>query len=279
DVPLELYYATVENNETVKIAWQPGLQKNIGKYIIDRSTNAGAWEENFAETPNTSFIDNDVKVNNDYYAYRVRTSDECGNESEPGNTAQSVLLRSSIDNDYVNLSWNVYEQWAAGVNRYVIQVRKRDRQFVTVGTVPGTATTFRDDSVYLYIDTAYCYRLIAYENGDSPDSSVSNVTCSVLDPRIWAPNAFTPNGDTLNDTWHITALSVYNTLGTDILSFQLQIFDRWGNLVFTSDDLFKGWDGTHNGKPVLPDVYIYSFGAKGVDSRFIYRNGTITVLK
>lgn len=66
---------------------------------------------------------------------------------------------------------------------------------------------------------------------------------------IYLPNAFTPNGSGTND--------VFYAYGTNIQEFNLLIFDRWGNLLFESKDIYKGWDGTFKNDPVQEDVYVW----------------------
>ncbi len=77
------------------------------------------------------------------------------------------------------------------------------------------------------------------------------------DTRVYAPNAFSPNGDGIND---------YFTLFTDIAAVEissLQIYDRWGNQVFEKNNFSpnipeQGWDGIWRGKNMQPDTYVYS---------------------
>jgi gliding motility-associated-like protein len=66
---------------------------------------------------------------------------------------------------------------------------------------------------------------------------------------IWFPNAFTPDGNGVND--------FFKPIGKDIIKYHLQIFDRWGSLDFQSTDINKGWDGTVKGVIAPPDVYTY----------------------
>ncbi len=68
-------------------------------------------------------------------------------------------------------------------------------------------------------------------------------------PGLWLPNAFTPNGDGIND--------VFKALGYHVVSFHMHIFNRWGELVFVSDHMDRGWDGKHNGMPCELGVYVY----------------------
>jgi len=74
-------------------------------------------------------------------------------------------------------------------------------------------------------------------------------TGELFGSSFYIPDAFSPNGDGRND--------VFRAQGADILTFDMKIFDRWGELLFESTALDKGWDGTRNGSPVSNDVYVY----------------------
>ncbi len=67
--------------------------------------------------------------------------------------------------------------------------------------------------------------------------------------KVYIPNAFSPNHDGIND--------VFQVFGEDILVNSLKIFDRWGGIVFESNDENNIWDGTQNGKPCLPGTYTF----------------------
>ncbi len=92
---------------------------------------------------------------------------------------------------------------------------------------------------------------------------------------IYIPNAFTPNSDGLNDG--------FKALGMGITDFKLQIFDRWGVMVFESDDINKAWDGTINGKgdyeSTKEDVYVWKVQVKDVLSNRHDLIGHVTLVK
>ncbi len=69
--------------------------------------------------------------------------------------------------------------------------------------------------------------------------------------NIFIPNAFSPNGDGLNDIFMAIATSDY------IQKFHMLIFDRWGGQIFESNDIFTGWDGTMHGKLLPGGMYTY----------------------
>lgn len=86
----------------------------------------------------------------------------------------------------------------------------------------------------------------------SPSGCIDSASVSILaDPLsgIFLPTAFTPNGDGKND--------VFKILGGKIQKIDLKIFNRWGQVVFSTTDRTKGWDGSFAGKPQPPGNYVY----------------------
>jgi gliding motility-associated-like protein len=71
------------------------------------------------------------------------------------------------------------------------------------------------------------------------------------DHTFFLPNAFSPNGDGIND--------VFQPMGNVIVAetYRLEIFDRWGQEVFLTDDQGKGWDGAYGGVPAQAGVYVF----------------------
>lgn len=86
------------------------------------------------------------------------------------------------------------------------------------------------------------------------------------------PDAFTPNGDGRNDGFHII------TYGND-LKYELQIFDRWGQKVFTSYNQSDAWDGTLDGKPCEIGTYYYFFKAQCMTGQNEEHKGEITLVR
>ena len=100
-----------------------------------------------------------------------------------------------------------------------------------------------------------------------------NIYYKYCDTSIYIPNSFTPNGDGLNDVF--TIKTNYN-----FINFKLVIYDRWGELLFESDDINKGWDGTYKGKVAPLNVYIYQFtGTIKETGENIKKTGRVTVVR
>lgn len=75
--------------------------------------------------------------------------------------------------------------------------------------------------------------------GNCLSSDSSTITGDGTGGTLYIPNAFTPNEDNINE--------IFLAKGTGISAFEMHIFDRWGNLLFYSDDVNKGWDGKIEG--------------------------------
>jgi gliding motility-associated-like protein len=85
------------------------------------------------------------------------------------------------------------------------------------------------------------------------------------------PTGFSPNGDGNNDV-----LNVYGTL--KVSDFKLEIYNRWGEKLFTTTDKSKGWDGTYNGVNVPVGVYAYIYRVN-LDGKIIQKSGSVTLIR
>lgn len=101
--------------------------------------------------------------------------------------------------------------------------------------------------------------------------SSKSIHIDVLIPDLFIPTGFSPNNDGVNDVIFVRSLS--------IASMSLQIFDRWGGLVFESSKQEKGWDGTANGKKLDAGVYVFKFEATLLSGDKIEQSGNITLFR
>jgi gliding motility-associated-like protein len=107
------------------------------------------------------------------------------------------------------------------------------------------------------------------ENIDSVTVFVKEVSCE--EPEIFIPNAFTPDGDSKNDKVFVR--------GNTIRELTLKIFDRWGELVFETNDPSIGWDGSYKGKQAAPAVYVYWLEATCYNEEKFFKKGNITLIR
>ena len=90
-------------------------------------------------------------------------------------------------------------------------------------------------------------------------------------PYVFVPNAFSPNGDGENDILYVR--------GHSIKKIEFRIFNRWGELVFETNDINIGWDGTYKGKLANPDVFDYYLKVECVGDEHNQIQGNITILR
>lgn len=87
------------------------------------------------------------------------------------------------------------------------------------------------------------------------------ITIQISESKLEMPNAFSPNGDGINDIYR--AKNNYQS----IVEFDAYIFNRWGQKIYEWHDPAGGWDGKFNGKDVKQGVYFVLVKAKGADGR------------
>lgn len=117
----------------------------------------------------------------------------------------------------------------------------------------------------------YFVRFVGSNSDGSCESAGETYTVSIGASDLRIPNAFTPNGDGINDVWRVAYRS--------LLSFSCTIFDRYGNEIYSFNDPTGGWDGKYKGKTVKPGVYFYVIEAEGADGTKYKKGGDINILK
>jgi gliding motility-associated-like protein len=114
------------------------------------------------------------------------------------------------------------------------------------------------------------YRVIAYKQGANEISSMSNETTVTPNMAIYVPNSFTPNGDGMNET--------FGAYSEGVKDFTMQVFDRWGAMIFESNDINKRWDGTYRGQLAPQGSYVYKIQAKAINGRILTKKGTVNLI-
>ena len=151
----------------------------------------------------------------------------------------------------------------------------------------GLTLSANTDLNYTYLwSTGETTNDIDVFEGGKYDVTITNGACPITDQvtittycpwTLYVPNAFTPdiNGDGIND--------LFAAKGTNILEYELTVYDRWGLKIFESNDLNEGWDGTYNGNLVQVDVYVWKIYYTVENSKGgledLTKVGTVTVVR
>jgi gliding motility-associated-like protein len=101
--------------------------------------------------------------------------------------------------------------------------------------------------------------------------SSSDSTHVVANCDVYISTAFSPNHDGIND--------FFNIIPANIVSYDLKIYDRWGEMVFETTDVSKSWDGTYKGKDCQQDNYVYYATGVKKDQQPFSLKGTVTLVR
>ncbi|MFT4152420.1 PKD domain-containing protein [Parafilimonas sp.] len=112
--------------------------------------------------------------------------------------------------------------------------------------------------------------LIAYSENGCTDTACSTVT-AIITPLVDVPKAFSPNGDGVNDIIYVQ--------GFGISKMAWRIYNRWGQLMFTSSSISDGWNGRFKGALQPQDVYAYVLNIEFSDGTKVNKKGDITLLR
>jgi gliding motility-associated-like protein len=134
----------------------------------------------------------------------------------------------------------------------------------------GGSSTLRNP-YHDYTDTGnYWITEYVFNQYGCRDSSIGTVTVA-MDFEFYIPNTFTPNGKGLNE--------IFTGVGRSVSDYQMNIFDRWGELLFSTTNISNGWDGTYNGVQVKQDVYIYEIKLRDTSNNAHQYVGQVNLLR
>ena len=256
------------------------VRVNVGEgyqgheYELQRlNKDTDSWtglERKGTANPEVIFTDYDVNTDEFSYRYRIAVYNECEQLVSQSQEAETMLLQG-FRNDELgmqrhNLSWSHYDGFPFGVDRYEVLVKTTadpSNYGQPLETMDANRSNFNRNVSDMTGDPGlFCYQIIAVEvdpEGDLEAAS-SNWLCLVEEPVVWLPNAFTPNGDDLNDWYPWTAdtpnVGFIGDAPEGSSNFRLSIFNRWGNVVYETESIGTPWDGKVNGKLVPNGVYM-----------------------
>jgi gliding motility-associated-like protein len=110
------------------------------------------------------------------------------------------------------------------------------------------------------------------ENNCMGKDSILIVPKSICTTAIYIPNAFTPNGDYLNDIFKAKVFG-------NIISFRLQVYNQWGQQIFTTENPENGWDGKMKGRPADAGVFVWICTYQLQGRKPTTQKGTVTLIR
>jgi gliding motility-associated-like protein len=223
-----------------------------------------------------------VNVQTKSYSYYFTTEGPCNLIFDTSQIAKTILLsvimKSPGDQE---LNWNLYSDFIKFTQNQELLLSNsnlftRSSTWNILGSLNTTTNSATDNTLFGLNQEKICYCIRAVENPPTgtysrQDTSYSNIQCVTADPIIYFPNAIQING--YNTVFYPQGVFVDSTLS------HFEIYNRWGEIIFETNNIFKGWDGTENNEFVQSDVYAYRATIIGINGKVLYFDGTITVLK
>lgn len=239
------------------------LELCLGDSVQFNITNTAGF--NYSWTPtdhlSNSSIPNPVATPQDTITYYyVGTQANCIDTVEQYIAVKDVLLS--------------YQSEVKICGKPILLTAETDASTQLTWSLQASFSNPQEDSIYATAPGVYY--LMATQDGCQKTAAITvgldEECCS--EDKIVIPNAFTPNGDLMNDHYQIKdELNIVENM-------ELHIYNRWGQKVFYSDDKNKGWDGSFKGNKLQSDVFDYymQIGCIGGAADF-FKKGDITLIR
>ncbi|EMR03186.1 gliding motility-associated C-terminal domain-containing protein [Cesiribacter andamanensis] len=203
--------------------------------------------------------------------YRLSYADGCGNQASAATPFCPLYLsRQAGEPDAFVPMWTPYEGYRQGVQEYVVQELDGADRVLNEWSA-GTATRYDGFALFTPADVGRRFRIMALPAEEGLRPSYSNTLAFELSMEAHFPNAFSPNGDGLNDEFKV--------LGKFVEKASLWVYNRWGELIFHSEDKEQGWDGTLGGKDSPAGPYVYKALVQTSDGRQRTLRGTVVLTR
>ncbi len=262
--PIENIHASYLGKAAVLTWVEPGfnnLQYNIWQsrngapYTLDGQSNAATYTS--------------TGLNPDFntYQFQIIAEDSCGNQSTNSITATPTYLSfEHQQGNFYNIFWNDYQGWVSGVNSYQFQTLSLD------GAIQDEFTLVELNEKLLNISNLpgnrFRIRIVAAEGSYE---AYSNVIALAKTKTILIPDAFTPNGDGLNDE--------IAPILDSAQQYEFLIYNKWGELIFRSDNHLIGWDGSYKNGTAAEGTYIYRIKYQNEFGELFEQSGTFILMR
>jgi len=270
---------SVTDDESIRIKFIVDAIKMGSGFDLYRSEDGSSYKKvgfiNFTGGPNYTFTDVNLNTRERSYYYKALAKDSCGNDRTQSAIVKSVWLQVGDVKQNMfekKLTWNNYTAFGGGLGGYSVYRIVND-------VVPTQPTGYTNGPVNEYVDNVEDaategakieYMVIAVEALGNPnniaETANSNRATTYVEADVFIPTAFAPKG--VNKVWRPVTHFV------DKNDYNLKIFNRWGNLLFNTNDDTQGWDG--NGSP--NDTYLYLITYKNSRGEYVELKGTFTLL-
>ncbi|WP_159468613.1 gliding motility-associated C-terminal domain-containing protein [Dyadobacter sp. 3J3] len=216
-----------------------------------------------AKNQQIEYEDKNVNTGAKSYCYRFSYENSCPLRSEFSDPVCSILLQQSPN----DISWTNNSPFLQGLESY--SVIQNESNIGTTDTPVGLVNTY---SLNLNTQTksGYTFQIVGHSKQGNL-LSFSNIVNYTQEFALLVPDAFTPNEDNINEKFVVKALFV-NT-------FKMSIFNRWGQVIFQTNDINNSWDGMINGEKAPAGSYVYKVEITDSTDKSFSKSGSFFLIR
>ncbi len=255
------------NGDGIELSWLPApLDVNVVHYNIQRADNGMNFVKQ-GEATQTNILDPEI-TGLTPVCYKITYEDNCGNTSADGVTACAIFLSYTVQDNTYRLTWTDYEGWQNGIDYYRVEKTDAEGNLIEHVNV-GLSNEYIEPPGNE--DQVINYRIIGITNNFPVHEVASNQIKLVYEAKVFFPNAFTPDGGSRNNTFKV--------IGYFFKQYELAIYNRWGELLFITNNPEEGWDGTYHNKPAPQGTYLYSALIIDYEGKKYEKRGNVVLLR
>lgn len=264
--PVTDVVASVTAPNQVELRWLKANPSMLGAlFTVSRAVNGSNDYVRVGDNTDTAFTDQ-VNASDNSYCYRISYQDLCSNNATPSEPVCTVLLQREGE----SLGWSSESPFNGGfgpLRDYTVELIDSGNAATTLSNT-GSRTDFALD---LASASSQQLRYRIRATSARGIQSFSNVIALTLAMRLYVPDAFTPNGDGINDAFSVQGLF--------IKAFKMTVFNRWGAPIFRTETPDPGWDGTFNGQVADAGSYTYAIEAEDFRGETFVKRGSFLLLR
>ena len=279
-------YSQVIANDSIKLVFGVGYYDIRHYQVYTSDSLAGPYlptkwgDERKTTKSELIFYDHDSGTVFKKKYYKLNAISPCGDIVASSNVISNIILFANKATNANEIIWSNYESWDKGIDRYELSRSIDNANPAPVlyieREVAQKSYSFTDNlEVLAGAGNEQCYYVIAYplKEKDPLIKSISNTSCIKQDDRIFIPDAFNPVSKVLgNKVFRPFIAYIRDNV------YELSIYNRLSENVFTTTDPTKGWDGMFKNELVAEGTYVYHIKYKNADNKIIEKRGVLYVI-
>ncbi len=278
-----IYAVQTNADNTVSIEWRWNPDAELQAYTICSSDQEGNVISQTINNPSTLAFLNTYNEGatlgaEEVYTFEIKSTDLCDSLKTSNKVSNILLQAKQINTSSNQIEWTDFMMENADFDTYELYQISQGQEFL-LGTFSMSETNFVDEFDPVAAgDQSFCYYVLAkaklsLRSGEEVEAFVrSNTVCVQKAAYVVAPNVFAPLG---KNSIFKPVLFNRNSLN----QYELNIWDRWGSLVFTSNDPSIGWDGTKDRRLMPKGVYPFSVKLIMNDGSESIEKGSVLLFK